>query len=187
MSASLLLGLLAFASLGFAPTAQEQVIDQFQPEDRKAMIMSSDPCSFLPACDDPETAAKIWIAEVFLLEDQQSALEVARWESAHTFDTSINNYEGSDASGLFQHRKRYWSEDTKAKRELKARQWFAEEHHINIDEPLDIYNGWHSAIVAAWLVYETSLGWKHFHSCASGARHALKYLGVGGGGWVKTC
>ena len=197
MSATILTGLLAFASLGFAPSAQEQVIDQFHPSlDVPAMRISSDPCQWL-ACDTPEQAVRTWTAEVFQNKDQDSAVAVA-WRESHWKPYVCYDWHNKEewqcqppnaekgkygrATGLFQHRWKLWSY-----REQKARTWLAETHQIIIEEPLDIWDGWHSTIVAAWLVYDTSSGWKHFHSCASGARHSLKYEGVGGGGWVKTC
>ena len=113
-------------------------------------------------CDEPtpEGQTLCWVQTIFRPADQQHAYDVAKWESR--FDPAINNEAGSDASGLFQHRKRYWAE-----RETKARAWLAEHHQITLDEPLDIYDGWHSTIVAAWLVYDNG-GWRHFHSCKSG-------------------
>ena len=122
-----------------------EIADQFHTEDL-VMVESADPCYWNPSCDVPEQAAMTWIMSVFKEEDWQSAYGVAKWESAHTFSPLIDNRQGSDASGLFQHRKRYWSKDTDAKREWKARQWLADHHQIIIEQPLDIYNGWHSTI-----------------------------------------
>ena len=185
-----------------------EIADQFHTEDL-VMVESADPCYWNPSCDVPEQAAMTWIMSVFKEEDWQSAYGVAKWESAHTFSPLIDNRQGSDASGLFQHRKRYWSKDTDAKREWKARQWLADHHQIIIEQPLDIYNGWHSTIVAAWLVYAGG-GWTHFHSCLSGQQSFNAYVeeeirkgndhkGPGRswknwlaknrntGGWIKTC
>ena len=158
----------------------------------------------------PEQAVRTWTKAVFQPEEVESAVQVAKRESRwkpyvcydwHTKEdkecqpplvSKTNGVrgscfqgkqcsEGGTATGLFQHRWNWWPE-----REQKARIWLAETHQIIIEEPLDIWNGWHSTIVAAWLIYEGG-GWTHFHSCASGARHAKKHQGVGGGGWVKTC
>lgn len=138
--------------------------DQHPPPSAETSAVTSDLC----LVDWPQTAedtTRCWIEAVFEPGDWATALEVARWESAHRFDPGINNFEGSDASGLFQHRARYWES-----RETKARNWLADQHQIVFDQPLEIYNGWHSTIVTAWLVYDTPGGWSHFHSCQSGQR-----------------
>ena len=164
--------------------------DQLHPVDVVAMSgevsPAIDPC---PWPQSPEERVRCWVEHAFEPGDWDSAVEVARWESAHTFDPNIcfggytrghwrceppNAERGKwgRATGLFQHRWKLWPERT-------ARAYPG--------ETLDIWSGWHSTLMAADLVYNSRGGWLHFHSCASSARWWRENRGVGGGGWVKTC
>ena len=169
----------------------------------------TDPC---PAGSKEERAA-CWIALLFPERDWDTALAVARWESGHTFDPTIcygfryhpdPACEGR-ASGLFQHIPSFWSGRAKS-----AVRWatgaLPAELADALPAELDIWDGWHNAIVTAWLVYEApGGGWSHFYSCASGKRafirHNNRKIAEGDapqwrldfaanpspGGWVKSC
>ena len=139
----------------------------------------TDPC---PAGGKEQRAA-CWIAAVFPETGRTIALEVARWESGHTFDPTIcygfrywpDPVCAKRASGLFQHIPRFWPE-----RAADAGRWAAETLPAGLaaglPPVLDIYDGWHNTIVTAWLVYEApGGGWPHFYSCASGKRSFIRH------------
>ena len=167
----------------FVPADHSPLVypDQLHPVDVVEMAgplsPDVDPCPFETS---PEGRAQCWVRHAFAPEDWHSALEVARWESGHDFSVTVVNplhcapasVGHAHATGLFQHCDIYWTERTTA---------------AYPDHELDILNGWHSTLMAAYVVYEMRGGWIHFHSCASSARWWRENRGVGGGGWVKTC
>ena len=176
MSATILTGLLAFASLGFIAPPQEQVVEdaihQLQAEDIQAMTegLPPDPCLWSD-CSTWKKAAKVRIEMVFKPEHWQRAWNVAGCESGWHFHPWIENYEqfrkdtgkqwtperaryvpaedriGHRVYGIFQHKWRYWKERTgKAFPGLT----------------LDPMDGWHNVLMGAWIAYELPGGWNHY-------------------------
>ena len=161
--------------------------DQLHPID--VVAMSAEPSPAVDPCpwpmDDRERTL-CWVEHAFPQQEWESAMGVAKWESRYNPDAYNKKGcgGGGNATGLFQHCSAYWTERT-------ARAF--------PDDTLDIWNGWHSTLMAAWLVEVD--GWWHFHSCLSGQRSFNRWaekqnspkwdawLAKYGhtGGWVKSC
>ena len=135
-----------------------------------------DPCDS-PArhleCSTPEGAAAIRIRAAFPPDDWAIASRIADIESGGTLHECVENFRqyrretgrtwtperarcdawrtlpGHRVFGIFQHRLRYWGERTERAYPGGA---------------LSPANGWHSTLMAAWLVSEGG-GWRHFAPC----------------------
>ena len=137
-----------------------------------------DPCSLrwhARACATSlETAARIRIAYAFPVERWRSALHIVRHESQFQPDICYDfKKRGSPACadgrviGLWQHRPRYWNE-----RSTKTADFYGAPGEV-----LDIWDPWHSTLVARWLIstgngryaegdrWPSAGGWSHFDTC----------------------
>lgn len=117
-------------------------------------VVPADPCASSDAptvgCSDPAGRVRVWANAAFSRQaDRDHAPHVAYCESRNS-PTARNPT--SSATGLYQHLARLFPA-----RSLAA-----------YGTLLDIFDGWHSTLIAAWLVHRD--GWRHWPNCGANAR-----------------
>lgn len=132
-------------------------------------------------CATPEEAARTWIDAAFPPEHRAAAVHIVRYESQFRTDICYGFRKKGDpycekdkaAVGLWQHRRRFWDD-----RSGRAAEWYG-----ITDGELDIWDGWHSTLVARWLL-ETDgrgrtnwTGWGHFDACRESDRREVQAFG----------
>lgn len=151
--------------------------------------LPTDPCvETWDDCLDPKRRTQIWIQAAFPKKHWTAAEHIVRGESrfrplvcnggglkGSSSCPPARNYQahGGVATGLWQHRWHYWHDY----RAAAAAEWWGAPGTV-----LDIWNGWHSTLVARWLI-ETNgtgrsnwTGWAHFDTCRESgqtASHAI--------------
>ncbi len=97
-------------------------------------------------CLSDEGRARTWAKEAGFGDETEKAVLVAKCESDLQVDAKNPR---STASGLYQHLASLW------KQRIKAAGYKA----------LDIFNGWHSTLMAYWLRWADGFGWRHWPNC----------------------
>ena len=153
--------------------------NQLHPIDVRAMTgpisPEVDPC---PWSATAEARARCWMKAAFPPDEWAAAWHVVSGETgpAYDYDPLVCNggarrgdagcpltpsKHGGKAVGLWQHRYNFWAAGPKRAMKTAAALGYP-------DAALDIWDGWHSTLVAAWLA--GTHGWAHFDTCRESDR-----------------
>ena len=170
--------------------------DQFYIEDAAVMLLI-DPCpeyGTAPPRDVRRERAQCWIFHAFPEAERATALAVAELESDWRPEVCFNWHTKEDwqcqppnalrgdwgrATGLFQHRYKLWDD--------RAENTMSQLGLVGFGDRLDIWNGWHNTLVAAWLAGWR--GWSHWDACAESnagdGRPHPRERNCGRGRWLR--